>query len=130
MRWGRSVFLLAATVTAMAANADELHLRDGTVIVGAYVGGTQKEIYFQHTAAGSDMYPLFMVESVKFNAMPTLAPGTSLKSTPKSMPRPAMLQDAAAPGSAAPINLAARIKLEFALFLPPPLTVQLAHPAH
>lgn len=136
MKWGRCVFLLAAAAAAL--QADELHLRDGTVIVGAYVGGTPKAIYFQHTAAGSDMYPVFLVESVKFNSAPSLTPGAAWHGAP--MPSPPDNRAAAArlagfrgpargAASPAPVNLAARIKWMFALFLPPPLTVQLAHPA-
>jgi hypothetical protein len=120
MKWGRSVFLLAAV--AMVAQADELHLRDGTVIAGAYVGGTQKEIYFQHTPAGSDMYPVFMVESVKFNPAPGILPGASLKN-PRKKPQ-------ATSASLFAGTLAARIRWMFALFLPPSLAAQPAYPAH
>jgi len=77
---------LLATAALSAAAADELHMRDGSVIVGAYVGGTDKAVYFQHTAAGADMYPLFMVESVKFNATPAINPGTSLNGSSKVPP--------------------------------------------
>lgn len=135
MKWGRGLFLLAAAM--VAAQADELHLRDGTVIIGAYVGGTTKEIYFQHTPAGSDMYPVFLVESVKFNPAPSLTPGAALKSPSHSTApgpvavRPALSTAAAyRAASAAPMNLAARIKWVFALFLPPPLAAQSAYPAH
>lgn len=129
MKWGRSVFLLAVTV--MAVQADELHLRDGTVIIGAYVGGTTKEIYFQHTPAGSDMYPVFLVESVKFNPAPSLTPGAALKSPPQgTAPGSVAAHPAATNAALAPVNLAARIKWVFALFLPPPLTAQSAYPPH
>lgn len=127
MKWERCVFLLAAV--AMVAQADELHLRDGTVIVGAYAGGTQKEIYFQHTPAGSDMYPLFLVESVKFNSIPSLTPGASLNNPP-SKSAPGTLPKTAPASYTAASSLAAKIKWLFALFLPPPLTAQLANPAH
>src|SRR5580700_9409515 len=69
----------AALLCASAAKADELHLRDGAVIIGTYVGGTQKEVYFQHTPAGSDMYPVFMVESVQFNPTPAFAPAAAVE---------------------------------------------------
>ena len=76
--------LVTAALSAMAA--DELHMRDGAVIVGTYVGGTDKAVYFQRTAAGADMYPLFMVESVKFNATPAINPGASLNGSNKVPP--------------------------------------------
>jgi hypothetical protein len=75
MKWMLLAGLLAIGIAD--ARADELHLRDGTVITGVYVGGTQKEVYFQHTPAGSDMYPLFMVESVRFNNAPGFSPGAA-----------------------------------------------------
>lgn len=126
MNWGRSLLLLLCAASAMAA--DELHLRDGSVIVGVYVGGTQKEVYFQHTPAGSDMYPLFMVESVKFNSAPSLMPGAferaprpgrSLQAEANPQPRPEMVRQ----------EWASRLKWIVALFLPPQLTAQLSHPA-
>jgi hypothetical protein len=121
MKWGRLLFLLAAC--AAAVQADELRLRDGTVILGSYVGGTQKEVYFQHTPAGSDMYPLFMVESLKFNSAPTLTPSAASHGpigNPVAARRPA--------GSAE--VWAARIRWMFALLLPPALAAQFAHPAY
>lgn len=125
MKWGRCLFLLL-TVSVATRAADELHLRDGTVIVGTYVGGTQKEIYFQHTPAGSDMYPLLMVESVKFNATPGLVPGASLQGSPASPPS----HPAAAPSAAAPDNMAARIRWVFALLFPPSPAPKLASASH
>src|ERR1700693_1549344 len=80
-----AAFLLLSTVIAADA-ADELHMRDGTVILGSYIGGTQKEVYFQRPAAGTDMYPLFMVESVKFNATPILTPGAQTAPAPSAAP--------------------------------------------
>jgi hypothetical protein len=121
MKWGRFLFLLAAC--AAAAQADELRLRDGTVILGSYVGGTQKEVYFQHTPAGSDMYPLFVVESLKFNSTPTLTPSATFRAPNGGTPvakRPASSTAA----------WAARIRWMFALLLPPALAAQFAYPAH
>jgi hypothetical protein len=117
MKWTRILCLVA--LMAPSVPADELHLRDGTVIVGSYIGGSQKEIWFQRTSAAADVVPLFMVESLKFNSVPTLTPGT-------------------AAGSAAGANLQARlngswtsrVKWVFALFFSPSLTAQLSHPAH
>ncbi len=77
---------LLVTAALSATASDELHMRDGTVIVGTYVGGTDKTVYFQHTAAGADMYPLFMVESMKFNATPAINPGASLNGSNKISP--------------------------------------------
>lgn len=120
MKWGRILFLVAAT--AVIVPADELHLRDGTVILGAYVGGTQKEIYFQHTPAGSDMFPLFLVESLKFNSgpgvPPELAPGAS------------SLHPGANPSARLTDFWPARVKWMLALLFPPPLAAQPSHPAH
>jgi hypothetical protein len=76
MKWKQRLFLLAAC--AAVAQADELRLLDGTVILGTYVGGTQQEVYFQHTPAVSNMYPLCMVESLRFNPTPTFAPNGAL----------------------------------------------------
>jgi hypothetical protein len=116
MKWPRILCLLA--IAGMSARADELHLKDGSVIVGTYVGGTQKEVYFQHTAAGSDMYPLFMVDSVRFNSVPSLAPGASVRPAPPVN------------APAHPDSLVARVKLAFALLFPPTLTALSTPPAH
>jgi hypothetical protein len=51
------------------AQADTLRLRDGMVIVGTYVGGTQTEIWFQRSPAGAEPFPLFAVESVRFGTL-------------------------------------------------------------
>lgn len=131
-RWGRSLFL--AALAASALYADELHLRDGTVILGAYAGGSEKEVYFQHTPAGSEMYPLLMVESLKFNSTPSLYPGASpagpaqpLVNPARSVFRPAGVFQ---PSGVVREDWRARLKWMFALFLPPQLTAQLTHPAH
>jgi hypothetical protein len=121
MKWGRFLFLLAAC--AAVAQADELRLRDGTVILGTYVGGTQKEVYFQHTPAGSDMYPLFMVESLKFNPTPTLTPGAALHAPGGNL-------IATRPIASFTEVWATRLKWVLALLLPPTLAAQFAHPAH
>jgi hypothetical protein len=124
MKWGPVLFLL--TIAASAVEADELRLRDGTVIVGTYVGGTQKEVYFQHTPAGSDMYPLFMVESLKFNPAPGLAPVPNA-----SVPAPSMNLGARQPATSPDTwGWAARLKWVFAIFLPSALAIQLSRPAH
>lgn len=106
----------AALLCTSAANADELHLRDGTVIIGAYVGGTQKEIYFQHTPAGSDLYPVFMVEAVKFNPVPTFAPSAALEDhgTKSNATRPASVTE----------TWGARLKWIFTLLLRPQAAAQ------
>jgi hypothetical protein len=116
MKWLRVLCLLAV---AAAARADELHLRDGTVIVGAYIGGTQKAIYFQRTPGGTDIFPLFMVESVSFNSVPRFAPGASSPPSPPKRTLPVRFTAA----------LAAQVKWAFALFFPPPPAAQLTHPA-
>jgi hypothetical protein len=109
-----SMVCAGALLCASAASADELHLRDGTIIVGAYVGGTQKEVYFQRTPAGSDMYPVFMVESVKFNPAPGLPPGASA-------PRP---------GRSFTEVWTGQLKWVFAIFFPPAPAAQLARSTH
>ena len=117
MRW--LCVLLFSMCAANLAFADELHMRDGTVIVGTYVGGTQKEVYFQHSPAGADMYPLFMVESVKFNSVPSFPPGPSAKTTPNTAPSPRLTE-----------VLATRLKWAFALLFPPASAAELANSAH
>jgi hypothetical protein len=115
MSWVR-ILCLVVFVGAVV-HADELHLRDGTVIVGSYIGGTQKEVYFQRTPAGTDMFPLFMVESLKFNTVPTLTPGASSQS-PKTNHPASFAQ-----------SLTSQLKWAFAILFPPTVTAQLAHPA-
>lgn len=105
-----SIFCLLAAAALSATAADELHMRDGSVIVGAYVGGTDKAVYFQHTPAGADMYPLFMVESVKFNATPAINPGASLNGSIKVTPANGASEFTKA--------MAARIQWVAALLLP------------
>jgi hypothetical protein len=60
---------------AASAQADTLRLRDGTVIMGTYVGGTTTEIWFQRSPAGAEPFPLFAVESLRFgNLIGSAAP--------------------------------------------------------
>jgi hypothetical protein len=80
-------FLRAATllsVLASFAHADTLRLRDGTVIVGSYVGGSQTEIWFQRSPAGAEAFPLFAVEGLRF--------GTLMGSTAPALPAPSVLK--------------------------------------
>src|SRR5690349_5314744 len=58
--------VIAAGFLAPLAHADTLRLRDGTVMVGTYVGGTQTEIWFQRNPSGAEAFPLYVVESVRF----------------------------------------------------------------
>jgi hypothetical protein len=120
MKWTR-VLCLAALVAPIVP-ADELHLRDGTVIVGSYIGGSQKEVWFQRPA-GAEVFPLFMVDSVKFNSVPSITPGAAT-AAPFAANRRADLLKAWAD------TWTGRVKWAFALFFSPPSTAQLAHPAH
>lgn len=119
MRWV-GVWLIL-TVASSLGFADELHMRDGTVIVGTYVGGTEKEVYFQRTPAGADMYPVFMVESVKFSgaSAPNLTPGPTAKRSTQPQPAPRLTE-----------VVSQKLKWALALLFPPAFTAQLAHPAH
>lgn len=133
MRWGRTLFLFA--LGAAALPADELHLRDGTVIVGAYAGGSQKEVYFQRTLVGTEIYPLIMVESVKFSSMASVPPGASLQNS-----KPAPVENPVAPAGSLVARLtapaatlkapAATLKWLLALFLPPSPAAHLASTSH
>jgi hypothetical protein len=125
MKWTR-VLCLAAVMTP-AVSADELHLRDGTVIVGSYVGGSQKEIWFQKAPSAPEVYPLFLVESLKFNFIPALAPDTAATAPAPGAHAPA---HASAVQSGGNVVWVGPVKWGFALFLPPPLTALLAYPAH
>jgi hypothetical protein len=65
-------FLKIAVVLTFAvslAQADSLRLRDGTIIIGNYVGGTQTEVWFQRSPAGAEPFPLFAVESLRFGPL-------------------------------------------------------------
>jgi hypothetical protein len=128
MQWTRILFV-AAMGAALAAG-DELHLRDGTVIVGNYVGGGQKDVWFQRTPAGPEIFPLYEVESLKFNTVPSVFPSSSRGTAPD----PSYHSLNTTPAHLADRHMAdswtARLKWAFALFFPPPLTAQLAHPAH
>jgi hypothetical protein len=126
MNW--TCILCLAALAASAVSADELHLRDGTVIVGSYIGGSQKEVWFQRTPAGAEVFPLFTVESLRFNSVPNLAPGAARSLPPAANPQ-ARGFDGWAVEKWADI-WTNRVKWAFALFFPPPLTAQLAHPAH
>ncbi|HEY4359322.1 MAG TPA: hypothetical protein VGN17_00035 [Bryobacteraceae bacterium] len=77
------LFLRTAVLLGMLASlvqADTLRLRDGTVITGNYVGGSQNEIWFQRGPAGAEAFPLFMVESVRF--------GNLIGSSAPNLPKP------------------------------------------
>ena len=78
--------IAALAVFASVAHADTLRLRDGTVIIGNYVGGSQTEIWFQRSPAGAEAFPLFAVESLRFgnllgSSTPSLPAPSALKST-------------------------------------------------
>lgn len=60
----RVTLLLAFLIPV--ARADTLRLRDGTVITGTYVGGSQTEIWFQRGPSGAQAFPLYTIESVRF----------------------------------------------------------------
>ena len=68
--------LMLFVLALAAARADVLRLRDGTVLVGNYVGGTQTEVWFQRSPAGAEAFPLFAVESLKFGGVLGFAPGS------------------------------------------------------
>jgi hypothetical protein len=78
--------IAALAVFASLAHADTLRLRDGSVIIGNYVGGSQTEIWFQRSPAGAEAFPLFAVESLRFgnligSSTPSLPAPSALKST-------------------------------------------------
>jgi hypothetical protein len=79
----RSLILLLGVV--VAARADVIRLRDGTSLVGRYVGGTRTEIWFQSNPQGAQAYPLFLVDSVKFGpaAFPEIG-----RNAPRGVQRP------------------------------------------
>jgi len=128
MKW--TLILCLAAMAAAFAQADELHLRDGTVMVGNYVGGGQKDVWFQRTPAGPEIFPLYEVESLKFNTVPGVFPSSASGAVPNS----SFHSLSTTPPHLADRHMAdswmARLKWAFALFFPPPLTAQLAHPAH
>ena len=76
--------LMLFVLTLAAARADVLRLRDGSVLVGNYVGGTQTEVWFQRSPAGAEAFPLFAVESLKFGGVlgfaPSYQPGNAWRS--------------------------------------------------
>ena len=63
----RSIVLLSLPLAA--AYGDELRLRDGKVISGYYVGGNQKELWFQSNGVGADVYPTMVVQSLQFGGL-------------------------------------------------------------
>jgi hypothetical protein len=106
-------FLRAAallSVLAFFAKADTLRLRDGTVIVGSYVGGSQTEIYFQRSPAGAEAFPLFAVESLRFgnligSSAPSLPTPSVLKATKAKFTMVKLLRRSARPvAAAAPVE--------------------------
>ena len=78
------MFLRIAVLLCFLASfvhADTLRLRDGTVILGNYVGGSQTEIWFPRGPAGAGAFPLFIVESLRF--------GNLIGSAAPNLPKPA-----------------------------------------
>jgi hypothetical protein len=118
------VFLRAAVVSgflasgfmASLAQADTLRLRDGTVIFGNYVGGSQTEIWFQRSPAGAEAFPLFAVESVRFgNLIGSSAPNVPAPSVLKVSSTQLMhrrVRPAIARTSPRPVTLAALLHIE------------------
>jgi hypothetical protein len=62
----RSVVLLGFVFSA--ARGDILRLRDGRTIMGSYVGGTARELWFQSNAVSAEAYPTLLVESLRFGS--------------------------------------------------------------
>ena len=100
--WMLYLILLAPA----AANADELRLRDGVTISGNYLGGTQKEMWFQRSTGGTEMIPLFLVESLKFDGV--------LGPIPSAKHRPAEAKPQVQPAN----TLLSQVKWAFALLFP------------
>jgi hypothetical protein len=70
----RNVALLGLVFSG--AQGDALRLRDGRTIMGSYVGGTAKEVWFQSNAVSAEAYPTFLVESVRFGSTLNAVPET------------------------------------------------------
>ncbi len=72
-------------LVAAAAWGDSLQLKNGSLIKGKYLGGTETEIVFQ-VGSTTQRYPVGDVESLSFDAA-SRAPAA--KATPPAAPRPA-----------------------------------------
>jgi hypothetical protein len=79
----RTIILAALTVASL--QGDVLRLRDGRNISGYYMGGTQKEVWFQSNAVSAEAYPTLMVESLQFGAVNSSFPLASGKPAPTFM---------------------------------------------
>ncbi len=78
-------FLGVLCLIATAAWADSLQLKNGSLIKGKYLGGTETEVVFQ-VGSTTQRYAVTDVESISFDATPSRAPAPT--PAPQPAPRP------------------------------------------
>ncbi len=84
---------------ALTASADTLQMKDGRVIQGKFLGGTQASVQFQ-TDGKIDLYNVEDIISVTFTGSP--AASSTPSAAPPAAPAPDMSTEAAPAGPAAP----------------------------
>ncbi len=99
-------FLTALTVAASMAWADRLELKNGSLIKGKFLGGTETEISFQ-VGSTVQKYNVADIVSLKFNSeggasTPAPQPQSSLPDDPVPQPRNSLLDD---PGTVAHVEM-------------------------
>lgn len=112
---------LFAVTSLSILKADVLRLRDGSVLIGQFVAGSQNEIWFHREVQGTMVYPLSQVDTLAFGSV---------------MIRPSSFSIHQDSGKASPIRLtvagftrlrqidlhgggARQVRLSFEGFLPP-----------
>lgn len=71
--------------------ADTLELKNGSVIKGVYLGGSQSEISFR-VGSSVQKYPVSDVESLKLDSDGAAAPAAGTAETPPAVPEPESVQ--------------------------------------
>src|SRR5271154_5987505 len=98
-------FLNALTLAASMAWADTLELKNGSLIKGKFLGGTETEISFQ-VGSTVQKYNVADIVSLKFNSeggatAPAPQPQSSLPADPVPQPQKLLLDD---PGTVAHVE--------------------------
>jgi hypothetical protein len=88
MKLRYAILLLGACLAISAAMADTLELKNGSLIKGQYVGGTETQVSFR-VGSSVQHYAVSDVLSLKFDspAISTPAPAPAPSSEPQLMPR-------------------------------------------
>ena len=99
MKLRYAILLLGACLAVSAAMADTLELKNGSLIKGQYVGGTETQISFR-VGSSVQNYAVSDVLSLKFDSSVVSTPAPAPSNESQLMPRPSQNDPASPPPTA------------------------------